>query len=92
MGEANADTIGKVVFALGNRKGRIRANQSGEHRGVKSWQLPYLSTSERSPASVMTEAVSASTGWTRSTPHRCPSGCRLRLRNLCGPARTQLGT
>lgn len=56
MGEAQLSSIGNTVFSLAGGVGRTRAKQNGEHREAKRWQLAFLSTSERSLASVMAEA------------------------------------
>lgn len=56
MGEADPNSIGKTIFAMGNGVGRTRATQTGQQQSLQRWVLTYLSTSEQSLPVVMARA------------------------------------
>jgi len=56
IGECDAREVGNIVYALGNGKGKQRANRSGSAREVNSWRCFVLSTGEVTISTKMSEA------------------------------------
>ncbi|SFK99306.1 putative DNA primase/helicase [Nitrosomonas aestuarii] len=71
IGECDPREVGAMVYALGNGKGKQRANRSGNARSVNSWQCFVLSNGEHSIPTVMNEGG-----------HRCNAGQEVRLLDL----------
>ncbi|GJL72972.1 MAG: membrane protein [Nitrosomonas sp.] len=56
LGECDAREVGNIVYALGNGKGKQRANRTGSAREVNRWRCFVLSTGEISISAKMFEA------------------------------------
>jgi putative DNA primase/helicase len=56
IGECDAREVGNIVYALGNGKGKQRANRSGGAREVNSWRCFVLSNGEVTISTKMNEA------------------------------------
>lgn len=55
ISECDPREVGKIVYALGNGRGKQRANRSGSARSITKWRCVVLSSGERSIPTVMTE-------------------------------------
>ncbi|SFK87390.1 putative DNA primase/helicase [Nitrosomonas aestuarii] len=78
IGECDPREVGAMVYALGNGKGKQRANRSGNARSVNNWQCFVLSNGEHSIPTIMREGG-----------HRCNAGQEVRLLDL--PVERQYG-
>jgi len=56
IGECEAKEIGLIIYALGNGRGKQRANRLGIARTVAQWRCFVLSSGERTVETVMAEA------------------------------------
>jgi putative DNA primase/helicase len=55
ISECDPRDVGAIVYALGNGKGKQRANQKGGARSVTQWRCSVLSSGERSVSTSMLE-------------------------------------
>lgn len=55
ISECDPKEVGAIVYALGNGRGKQRANRSGNARGVTSWRCFIVSSGERTIATTMEE-------------------------------------
>ncbi|MEF8697708.1 MAG: DUF927 domain-containing protein [Candidatus Accumulibacter sp. UW25] len=68
ISECDPREVGAIVYALGNGRGKQRANRTGSARGVTSWRCVVLSSGERTIATAMAEGG-----------HRAKAGQAVRL-------------
>lgn len=78
ISECDPDEIGAIVYALGNGRGKQRANRTGTARSVVSWRCCVISTGERTIGTAMAEGH-----------HRAKAGQAVRLLDI--PADGQFG-
>jgi putative DNA primase/helicase len=71
ISECDPSEIGAIVYALGNGRGKQRANRSGSARSVTRWRCMVLSSGERSIGTTMEEGG-----------HRIKAGQSVRLLNI----------
>ena len=68
ISECDPGEVGKIVYALGNGRGKQRAGRSGSAREVTRWRCAVLSSGERTIATAMLEGG-----------HRAKAGQAVRL-------------
>ena len=56
IGECEAKEIGAIIYALGNGRGKQRANRIGAARTVAQWRCFVMSSGERTVETVMAES------------------------------------
>ena len=78
ISECDPREVGAIVYALGNGRGKQRANRSGNARGVTRWRCLVLSSGERTIATHMAEGG-----------HRAKAGQSVRLLDI--PAARRFG-
>jgi putative DNA primase/helicase len=71
ISECDPREVGAIVYALGNGRGKQRANRSGNARGVTRWRCFVISSGERTIATTMQEGG-----------HRAKAGQSMRLLDL----------
>ena len=71
ISECDPKEVGAIVYALGNGRGKQRANRSGNARGVVRWRCVVLSSGERTIATTMLEVG-----------HRAKAGQSVRLLDI----------
>jgi len=71
ISECDPKEVGAIVYALGNGRGKQRANRSGNARGVTRWRCFVISSGERTIATTMQEGG-----------HRAKAGQSMRLLDI----------
>jgi len=71
ISECDPKEVGAIVYALGNGRGKQRANRSGNARGVTKWRCFVISSGERTIATTMQEGG-----------HRAKAGQSMRLLDI----------
>ena len=71
ISECDPREVGAIVYALGNGRGKQRANRSGNARGVTRWRCFVISSGERTIATTMQEGG-----------HRAKAGQAMRLMDI----------
>ncbi|GIK87986.1 MAG: hypothetical protein BroJett026_34670 [Betaproteobacteria bacterium] len=71
ISECDPREVGAIVYALGNGRGKQRANRLGSARGVTRWRCYILSSGERTIATAMQEGG-----------HRAKAGQSIRLLDI----------
>ncbi len=56
IGECTPKDVGRVVYAMGNGTGKIRATQKGYARRVRRWRTVLISSGEKTLDSILREA------------------------------------
>jgi putative DNA primase/helicase len=71
ISECDPREVGAIVYALGNGRGKQRANRSGNARGVTKWRCFVMSSGERTITTTMQEGG-----------HRAKAGQSMRLLDI----------
>jgi putative DNA primase/helicase len=56
LGQAEANMVGKIIYMLGNQKGKLRSSQHATAKIVATWRTTFLSDGELSIEAKMAEA------------------------------------
>ena len=56
IGECDVKEVGGIIYAIGNGRGKQRANRTGAARAVAQWRCIVLSSGEKTVEAVMSEA------------------------------------
>ena len=79
IGECDSREIGAIVYALGNGRGKQRANRAGNARSLNRWRCAVLSSGERTLSTAMEDGG-----------YRVKAGQSMRLLDI--PAVRRFGT
>ena len=71
ISECDPKEVGAIIYALGNGRGKQRANRSGSAQGVTRWRCFVISSGERTIATTMQEGG-----------HRVKAGQSMRLLDI----------